>query len=73
MFDPNNSTMAPNHLVTPPAGGDPERADPPVNVSCSLNYPRSLPWATSELNVNKNAPKAKTDLSLPLVFWDPKL
>jgi hypothetical protein len=59
--------------VTPPAGGDPERADPPVPVSCSLKYPRSLAWSVSELNVNKNAPAQKTDASLPFVFWDPNL
>lgn len=73
MFDPNSPIQAPNHFVQPPAGGDPERTDPPVNVSCPLNYPRSLPWSIDELNVNKNAPKEKTDPSIPFVFWDPKL
>ncbi|MDP4238709.1 MAG: SusD/RagB family nutrient-binding outer membrane lipoprotein [Bacteroidota bacterium] len=59
--------------VTPPAGGDPERTAPPVPVSCSLLYPRSLAWSINDLNVNKNAPKQKTDVSIPFVFWDPNL
>jgi hypothetical protein len=76
IFDPNNTTMAPGGYVTPPTGGDPSRdtgSDPAVKVSCSLKFPRSLPWSTGELNVNKNAPAQKSDLSTPYVFWDPKL
>ena len=72
MFDPNDPTMAPGGLVTPPAGGDPDRTLPPVKVSCSLAYPRSLAWSIDELNVNSNAPKQKTDPSTYYVFWDPK-
>jgi len=72
MFDPNDATMAPSGFVTPPAGGDPDRTLPPVKVSCSLAYPRSLAWSIDEINVNKNAPKQKTDPSTYYVFWDPK-
>jgi len=70
MFDPNNTTMAPGGFVTPPAGGDPDRTLPPVKVSCSLNYPLSLPWPNAELNKNANAPKQKSDPSTFKVFWD---
>jgi len=56
--------------VTPPAGGDPDRTLPAVSVSCSRNYPRTLPWAIDELNANKNAPKQK-DPATYYVFWDP--
>ena len=72
MFDPNNTTMAPSGFVTPPSGGDPDRTLPPVRVSCSLAYPRSLAWSVDELNVNTNAPVQKTDPSTYFVFWDPK-
>ena len=71
LFDPNNAVS-----VTPPIGGDPSRttgSDPAVNVSCPRGFPRSLPWAiTNELNVNKNAPAEKSDLTSPYVFWDLK-
>ncbi len=71
LFDPNKTGS-----VTPPIGGDLSRAsgsDPVVNVSCPRGYPRSLPWSISnELDVNKNAPKEKTDLTTPFVFWDVK-
>jgi len=70
IFDPNNTTMAPGGYVTPPAGGDPDRTLPPVKVSCSLNFPLSLPWPNAELNKNANAPKQKTDPSTFKVFWD---
>lgn len=70
MFDPNNTTQAPGGFVTPPAGGDPERTDPPVKVSCSLNYPLSLAWPNEELNKNPSAPTQKTDPSTFKVFWD---
>lgn len=70
IFDPNNATMAPGGFVTPPAGGDPQRTLPPVKVSCSINYPLSLPWPVDELNVNKNAPAQKTDPSTFKLFWD---
>lgn len=70
LFDPNNATMAPGGYVTPPAGGDPDRTLPAVKVSCSVKYPLSLPWSTDELNVNKNAPTQKTDLSTANIFWD---
>lgn len=70
MFDPNNATMAPGGYITPPAGGDPDRTLPPVQVSCSLNYPLSLPWPNEELNKNPNAPAQKADPSTFKVFWD---
>lgn len=70
MFDPNNTTMAPGGYVTPPAGGDPDRTLPRVKVSCSLNYPLSLPWPNEEINKNPSAPAQKTDPSTFKVFWD---
>ena len=70
IFDPNNTAMAPSGFVTPPAGGDPDRTLPPVKVSCSLNYPLSLPWPNAEINKNPNAPAQKTDPSTFKVFWD---
>lgn len=70
LFDPNNAAMAPGGFVTPPPGGDPDRALPPVKVSCSINYPLSLPWPNEEINKNPNAPEQKTDPSTFKVFWD---
>ena len=71
LFNPNLTGS-----VTPPIGGDPARitgTDPAVAVSCPRGYPRSLPWSNSnELDVNKNAPAQKTDLTVPFVFWDVK-
>ncbi|GAB1416601.1 SusD/RagB family nutrient-binding outer membrane lipoprotein [Paludibacter sp.] len=70
LFDPNNVAHAPGGYVTPPAGGDPDRTLPPVRVTCSKNYPKSLAWPMDELNVNKNAPTQKADPSTYSVFWD---
>ncbi|HLP04591.1 MAG TPA: SusD/RagB family nutrient-binding outer membrane lipoprotein, partial [Paludibacter sp.] len=70
IFNPNNNTQAPDGYVTPPAGGDPDRTLPPVRVTCSKNYPLSLPWALDELNVNKNAPAQKVDPATVSIFWD---
>ncbi len=77
LFDPNNASMAPDGYATPANGngGDPMREDevsPPVPVSCSRNYPVSLPWSSTELEKNPNAPDQKTDPSASTykVFWD---
>lgn len=65
MFDPKTTPE-----VTPPAGGDPTEELPTVPVSCSLNYPASLPYVAAELAVNLNAPEQKNDLGNRKVFWD---
>lgn len=66
MFDPNSV----GGRITPPTGGDPTEDLPSVPVSCSMDYPASLPYVTSELSLNPNAPDQKTDLGNRKVFWD---
>lgn len=71
LFDPNNPAMAPGGFVQPPVSGDP--INPPqeaVPVQLSVNYPLSLPWYTTELETNPNAPTQKT-VSTYKVFWMP--
>jgi len=71
LFNPNDPSMAPAGLFQPPVLGDPSIAgqQPAVKVALGRNYPLSLPWPSSELNVNSNAPAQKTPDSYP-VFWD---
>ncbi len=71
LFDPNNTTMAPGGKVQPPIHGNP-LVDPqkPVPVSLNRPYPVSLPWPSSELTSNKNAP-AQKEPSTYKVFWQP--
>jgi hypothetical protein len=71
-FDPNNPTMAPGGRVQPPIDGDPSNpgAQPSVPVQLSRPYPLSLPWLTSELSTNPNAPAQKNP-STYKVFWMP--
>ena len=66
MFDPEAVGE-----MTPPAGGDPTEPQlPTVPVACAMDYPKSLPYISDELNLNPNAPKQKTDLGNMNVFWD---
>jgi len=71
-FDPNNPTMAPGGRVQPPIDGDPSNpgAQPSVPVQLSRPYPLSLPWLTSELSTNPNAPAQKNP-STYKIFWMP--
>lgn len=73
LFDPNNPQMAPGGFVQPPINGDPMNpgAQEKVPVQQTRAYPLSLPWASSELETNPNAPPQKTDLSTSKIFWIP--
>jgi hypothetical protein len=73
LFDPNNAAMAPGGKVQPPINGDPTGnpgAQKAVPVTLSREYPLSLPWPQTELEVNPNAPSPKTPSSYK-VFWMP--
>lgn len=71
LFDPRIPAMAPGGLVQPPLNGNafviPQAAVP---VSLGNNFPLSLPWSQSELELNGNAPSQKTP-STYKVFWMP--
>lgn len=71
MFDPKNPLHAPDGIVQPPIDGDPMNpgAQAAVPVQSTLPYPRSLPWAQTELETNPNAPAQKTPSEFK-VFWD---
>jgi hypothetical protein len=58
LFDPN---------VDPTLGG-PDGSGP-VPTRVDRDYPRSMPWATTELDVNPNAPEQK-NVTTYRVFWD---
>ncbi|MBN2520937.1 MAG: SusD/RagB family nutrient-binding outer membrane lipoprotein, partial [Bacteroidales bacterium] len=62
LFDPNNSTQAPNREIITPEG---------VIVPVRLNNPfqLSLPWSDDDLNINPNAPAQKKPGEYR-VFWD---
>ena len=71
IWDPNNPAMAPGGSVQPPVNGNPlVDPQPKVPVSANRDFPVSLPWPTSELDVNANAPAQKTP-STYKVFWQP--
>ena len=73
LFDPNDPTIAPNHLHQPPVNGDLVKhpgAQPAIPVQLSRDYPVSLPWSQNELNANKNAPPQKQPSTFK-VFWMP--
>ncbi len=72
LFDPNNPVMAPGGFVQPPINGNPAYpgAQKPVPVILSIAYPASLPWQTSELELNSAAPSQKQP-STYKVFWMP--
>lgn len=71
IWDPNNPAMAPGGFVQPPVNGNP-LVDPQLKVPVSANrdFPLSMPWPKSELDVNANAPAQKTP-STYKVFWQP--
>lgn len=75
LFDPKNPAMAPGGFVQPPVNGvngNPvSRPQPKVQVTRSNEFPLSLPWSQTEININANAPAQKP---LPIVykpFWMP--
>lgn len=72
VFDPSNTTMAPNGRVQPPINGDPVNpgAQKSVPVQLSRTFPFSLPWFQTELESNPNAPEQKNPSSYK-VFWMP--
>jgi hypothetical protein len=72
LFDPNNPAMAPGKRVQPPINGDPVNpgAQKSVPVQLSRAYPLSLPWPSTELELNKNAPPQKAPATFK-VFWMP--
>ncbi len=71
LFDPRNPAMAPGGFVQPPVNGNPfVIPQQKVPVQQGLNYPLSLPWSQTELELNGNAPAQKTPSSYK-VFWMP--
>lgn len=72
LFDPANNSQAPGGVVQPPVNGDPVNpgAQKPVTVLISRGFPQSLPWPTTELETNVNAPDQKTPADAK-VFWKP--
>ena len=74
LFDPNNPAMAPGGFVQPPLNGNPrpdQTPQPAVQVQLLRPYPNSLPWYTSELDVNSKAPNQKDLNNQYKVFWMP--
>jgi Starch-binding associating with outer membrane len=71
LFDPRNTTMAPGGNVQPPLNGNPF-VIPQLAVPVQLgnNFPMSLPWSQSELELNGNAPAQKTPDTYK-IFWMP--
>lgn len=71
LFDPKNTTMAPGGNVQPPVNGNPFVIPQlPVPVQLGNNFPLSLPWSQTELELNGNAPAQKAP-STYKVFWMP--
>ncbi len=69
LFDPQNPAMAPGGFVQPPVNGNPFAVpQPPVPVQRTNNFPLSLPWPQTELDLNGSAPAQKTPDSYK-VFW----
>jgi hypothetical protein len=74
LFNPNNPAMAPGGFVQPPLNGNPrpdQSPQPPVQVQLLKPYPNSLPWYTSELEVNPQSPSQKDINNSLKVFWMP--
>ena len=74
LFDPNNPAMAPGGFVQPPVNGNPrpdQTPQPAVLVQLLKPYPNSLPWYTTELEVNGKAPAQKDINNSFKVFWMP--
>jgi len=72
VFDPSNPAMAPGGKVQPPINGDPVNpgAQKAVPVQLSKTFPLSLPWYSTELETNPNAPAQKNP-STYKIFWMP--
>lgn len=75
MFDPRNPAHAPGGRAQPPLTGNPilnagGLPQPSVPVVLTVDYPESLPWPQSEIELNANAPKQK-DPSTYKIFWKP--
>jgi hypothetical protein len=71
IFDPQNPAMAPGGQAQPPITGNPFRnPQPAVPVQRTNNFPLSLPWAQTELDLNGNAPDQKAPDTYK-VFWLP--
>jgi len=71
LFDPRNPAMAPGGFVQPPVNGNPFVIPQlKVPVQQGLNFPLSLPWSQTELELNGNAPPQKTPSSYK-IFWLP--
>jgi hypothetical protein len=69
LFDPQNAAMAPGGNVQPPVDGNPFAVpQPAVPVQRTNNFPLSLPWAQTELDLNGNAPAQKA-VDTYKVFW----
>ncbi|HVE61189.1 MAG TPA: SusD/RagB family nutrient-binding outer membrane lipoprotein [Chitinophagaceae bacterium] len=69
LFDPQNAAMAPGGRVQPPVNGNPLVVpQPSVPVQRTNNFPLSLPWAQTELDLNGNAPAQKA-VDTYKVFW----
>ena len=71
LFDPQNPEHAPGGRAQPPVNGNifvvPQ---PSVPVQRTNNFPLSLPWAQTELDLNGNAPAQKNPTTYK-VFWMP--
>ncbi|MBA3674143.1 MAG: SusD/RagB family nutrient-binding outer membrane lipoprotein [Chitinophagaceae bacterium] len=72
LFDPRNTAMAPGGFVQPPVNGNPTLVpQAKVAVTRSNEFPLSLPWPKSELEINSNAPMQKPLPIVYKVFWMP--
>lgn len=71
LFDPQNPAMAPGGKVQPPINGNPFVVPQlAVPVQRTNNFPLSLPWPQTELDLNGNAPVQKNATTYK-VFWMP--
>ncbi|MGI8582472.1 MAG: SusD/RagB family nutrient-binding outer membrane lipoprotein, partial [Chitinophagaceae bacterium] len=72
LFDPKDPAMAPGGFVQPPVNGNPDKVpQSKVQVARSNEFPLSLPWPQSEIELNSNAPKQKPTPIVFKVFWMP--
>ncbi|MBL0356197.1 MAG: SusD/RagB family nutrient-binding outer membrane lipoprotein [Chitinophagaceae bacterium] len=71
LFDPGDPLMAPGGKVQPPVDGNPfVNPQLEVPVARGVNFPQSLPWSQSELDLNGNAPDQKQP-DIYKIFWKP--
>ena len=72
LFDPRDPTMAPGGLVQPPVNGNPvKKPQDKVQVVRLNEFPNSLFWPQSELEINSNAPAQKPTPVVYKPFWMP--